>query len=143
MPPDHPVGPPPKFHGDWDILSVVACQRLPENHSRWLVYHDVRRPVVLIPGERGSQRLYPDFCLLRCADLRQWAEMHGASPSPIDAGDVLLGSRMDRAGGGCLTSYGHRQSLHSTLPTMGTLVHCCRVCWIWMVREEGNGTTER
>jgi hypothetical protein len=24
----------------------------------------------------------------------------------------------------------------------GASAHCCRVCWIWMVRGEGNGTTE-
>jgi hypothetical protein len=27
MPPDHPVGPPPKFHGDWDILSGTLWDR--------------------------------------------------------------------------------------------------------------------
>jgi hypothetical protein len=117
---------PTSTDGSLDSLSVVACQRFAREPLKVVVLSRCAATRCADSGRTNESTLVPGFSAY-CAELHydNGPRMHGASPPPIDAGDVLLGSRMDRAGGGCLTSYGHRQSLHSTMPTMGTLVHCC------------------
>jgi hypothetical protein len=58
-----------------------------------------------------------------------------SAPSALGDGEVPASARLPTAlPGACSVAPSARPSR--------ALAHCSRVCWIWMVRGEGNGTTE-
>ena len=97
---------PTSTSGSLDSPTVVACQRFAREPLKVVglsLYASAR-----LRRFKANERVSPCiriFRLLPCAPYGKTDDARGDSRHPIDAGDVLLGSRMDRAGGGCLTSY--------------------------------------